>query len=217
MRANAAVWVGLLLSLIAARAPAERYVLSPEAPLEIHTAPDAGGGITLPAHAQYLRVIEENGAVGGWLEVRSLPSVFPAVAGWVRLEAVEVYDTAREARHRYFATHPLLPAALPILAALAGGYWDLREQGAEVEARPPPWLRYGFDFDDWWVVRGQTSYAEIRDVADIVTAGDARLVLTLFSPLTTTPPETLEIQIIRDGQVRIIPGEGPAYRFGRTR
>ena len=208
------VVLGLAASGVVA---ADRYGLSPDHPLEIRAAADDPAvGLVLPSHSLYFRVLEETPDADGWYRIASLPSVEPPYKGWVPRAAVEVFDTAREARLRYFATHPLRAQADRFVAVLQGGYWDLREQGGDADSRSL-WRRYGFDFTEWYVVRGRIYEAEIRDVADILTADERILAITLFNAATTTPPERLEIEILREDQIRISLAGGPAYRFGRAR
>ena len=218
VRSSVALLAIVLPALAASGAwSADRYGLSPHHPLEIRSATDEPAvAFVLPSHSLYFRVLEEAADADGWLRIASLPSVEPPYKGCVPRAAVEVFDTAREARLRYFATHPLRAQADRVATALQSGYWDLREQGGEADS-PSLWRRYGFDFTEWYVVRGKTYEAEIRDIADILAADERTLVVTLFIAATTTPPERLEIELLREDQVRISLAGSPAWRFGRAR
>jgi hypothetical protein len=114
---------------------------------------------------------------------------------------------------------------------LQGGYWDLREQGGEADP-PSLWRRYGFDFTEWYVARGKTYEAEIRDLADILAADERTLVVTLsiaeeqgkLVVVPATPGQAVrdivheharavDAQIAGDG--RVGPGnEAPPVRVG---
>lgn len=95
----------------------------------------------------------------------------------------------------------------PLAAAITGGCWDLRDQGVERQADADLWLRYGFDFTEWYVARGRNYYAELREIADIQSADEDSL---------TTPPESLEIQLVSDTQLRIRQAGAAARPFGRA-
>ncbi len=194
-----------------------RFGLAPDLALDVHDTPGGAVHLTLPAHGLYFQVLEETPDAAGWLHIQSLPSMEPPYTGWVERAGVSVYQTVREARMAYFATHPLRDRLTRFVDVLNGGYWDLRDQGTDTVSAPGIWLRYGFDLAEWWMVRGQTYYAEPREIADILSADSGVLVLTIFTATTNTPPQRVEIEILGDRQVRIRQPGMPFHRFGRAR